>query len=453
MINWQQFGLRSNPYDTNPITEGGELPIDQAFVGRKAEIKTIQDVFLSDSRACLAILGNVGVGKTSLANYSKYILKSGKKGKILFSFRREMEASKNLLNKRNFLIEIIGSTLREIKLLDPDLIKKEELLQKLGKIVDITQSMDISVGVSIAGFGGEYAKHSTTEYPSALSMSMLEGCFFDLITYVKSHKIGGKVYSGLIVHVNNFDVVLSDKANRKSVLDFFQEIRDILQTKDVYFMFLGPSNFYQDVLSREPRVKSVFHLTPMTLSPLTKKEVVKALEERITILKSNDVVVPIQPVNDEVIYKLYDLYNGDVRSIMTGLTSILSQVSETIIEPLGTEEALLLLGKERWESLKMTPGLTNEKEEILKFIAGSGNLVTVKEIIERFKKAPANISGYYFAPLKDAGIIEVKKTEGKTKYWGLTQTYEPIRYLLQSRESIQSRTENDLKQLQLFNSK
>ena len=86
MINWQQFGLRSNPYDTLPLIEGGELPIDKAFVGRTMELQSLKDIFLSDSRACLTILGNVGVGKTSLANFHKFLFKYVEKKKSLFSF-------------------------------------------------------------------------------------------------------------------------------------------------------------------------------------------------------------------------------------------------------------------------------------------------------------------------------------------------------------------------------
>ncbi len=74
MVNWQQFGLRSNPYDTLPLIEGGELQIDKAFVGRDTELKTLRDIFLSDSRGCLTILGDVGVGKTSLVNFHKKML-------------------------------------------------------------------------------------------------------------------------------------------------------------------------------------------------------------------------------------------------------------------------------------------------------------------------------------------------------------------------------------------
>jgi len=128
MINWQQFGLKKNPYDTIPLVEGGDLPIQKAFVGREKEKEFLDNLFESENHSCLAICGNVGVGKTSLANFQKVIWKYNKP-KLLFSFRREMEACDELLNKKNFLIEIIGSVLREIKLLQPKLFKNELLIK------------------------------------------------------------------------------------------------------------------------------------------------------------------------------------------------------------------------------------------------------------------------------------------------------------------------------------
>lgn len=449
MINWQQFGLRSNPYDTLPLIEGGELAIDKAFVGRSLELNVLKDIFLSESRTCMLILGSVGVGKTSLANFHKFLFKYVEKNKPLFSFRREIEASKNILNKRSFLTEVIGSTLREIKLLDPDLVKKEDLLKQLGKLVDITQSLDISAGISIAGFGGEIGRSNTTEYPPVMSIAILENYFISLIDFIKTHKIAGKTFYGLIVHMNNFDVVLSDPANKKDTIKFFQEIRDILQTKDVYYLFLGPKNFFREIISVESRIKSVFNLSPLVITPLTKTDVIVAFEERMKLLKSPDVANYIAPFSNEVIFKLYDFYKGDVRSVMNGLKAILSQVSETIVEPLHIEEAMFLLGKEKWETIQRND-FTREQKEILKFMAIADEVVTTKDLVQKFNKTPSNISGYYLNPLKEAGVVEVKRQEGKIKYWGLTKEYAPITFILKAKKTIEQKTKEDIRQLSLF---
>jgi ABC-type antimicrobial peptide transport system permease subunit len=448
MINWQQFGLRSNPYDIVPLIEGGELPIKQAFVGRKEELKTLEDIILSENRACITILGNVGVGKTSLANFHKFIFKHDQTAKPLFSFRREIEASENLINKRSFILEIIGSVLKEIKLLHPDLIEQDPLLKKLRKLVDITQALGISGGINVGIVNANFSE-SSIDIPVIIPISILEGYFIDLIDFIRKNKIAGKTYEGLIVHVNNFDVLLKDPSQKKKVLTFFQEIRDFLQTRHVYFIFLGPKTFYRDIIAKENRIKGIFHLSPIMVGPLSKEEVLQALEERMELLKSPDVVRYITPVSQEVIFRLYDFYDGDVRSIMNAIKAILSQASDTIVEPLGLSEALLLLGKERWndvEKLDITKGQT----QILIALAKAHEYITQKDISKQFRKAQTNISSHYFSPLSQAGIIEVKREEGKMKYWGLTKEYEPIKFLLETQSLVQKRAQKDLQQLSLF---
>ncbi len=446
IINWQQFGLKKNPYDTLPLVEGGDLPIEKAFVGREKERKFLNDLFESENRLCLTICGDVGVGKTSLANFHKFIWKY-KKQKLLFSFRREIEVCEDLLDKKSFLIEIIGSVLREIKLLQPDLLKNE-LLLKLNQVVDISQTIAMSGGISIFGSGVDFGRDKTSIPPIQLSITILEEYFISLVDFIKKNEIKGKKYSGLIVHINNFDVVLLNDKTNKKVINFFNEIRDILQSQDVYFLFLGPKNFFKDIISTQQRVKSIFCQVPLKIEPLSKKEIVTALEERMELLQSNDVSGHIKPIEDEVIFRLYDLYQGDIRSIMSAVGAILSQCSDRLTKSLSVDESMLLLGEERWEKIKMAIKLTEEQETILRYLIEKDK-VSQKEIINTFEKTQANVSGYYFKPLKDAGIIEEKERIGKVPYWGLTTDYIPLKWFIESQKKLKKDIDNKSNQLSL----
>lgn len=447
-VNWQQFGLKKDPFDTTALIEGGDLPIDKAFVGREQEKSFLNGLFESSDRLCLAITGDVGVGKTSLANFHKFIWKYTKP-KLLFSFRREIEACSELLNKKNFLIEIIGSVLREIKLLDPQLLGKP-LLNKLSKIVDISQAIAISAGASAYGFGLDIGKDTSVIQPIQLSTTTLEGYFLELIDFIKQNEINGYKYSGLIVHINNFDVVLSEPENKRKVINFFNEIRDVLQTRDVYFLFLGPNNFFKDIISSQQRVKSIFYQTPLKITPLSKTEIVEAFKERMELLKSDDVKTYIRPIEDDVIFRLHDLYNGDIRLIMSSIRDILGQYSEKLAKTLTINEAMLLLGKERWERIENAMDLTPEKKEMLKYLATADKFISQKDVSALFGIAQPNVSGYYFKPLKDNGIIEEKEKVGKIPYYGLTKDYVPLKWLLEAQGQVKSNLENQTSQLQLF---
>ena len=433
-INWQQFGLKTNPYDTDPLVDGGELPLKDAFIGRDGEREILSDLFESETNICLTLCGDTGVGKTSLANFQKFIWKNNTKNP-LFSCRREVEASDTLLDKQSFLLEIIASVLREIALIEPKLLS-DPMLSRLNAIIDFTQMTTISGGISadVAGFGGgiNFAKDRSNSLPIKLTVASTEQHLLNLLKFIKEKTIGGRQYRGLIIHVNNFDVVLMDKDNRKKVVAFFNEIRDILQTKDTYFLFLGPADFYSQIIAPEQRVKSIFVRTPLLVKPLSKTEVVSAFEKRMELLKSNDVKQYIKPIDDEVVSRLYDLYGGDIRSVMTGIKDILGQCSDRLLQQLSVNEAMTLLGRERWERVESQ--LTKGQKTILKFLVKNDKYISTKEASDILKKS--NISGYYFKPLKDLGILEEKERKGKTVYLGLTVEYQPLRWWVESEEGI-----------------
>lgn len=309
--------------------------------------------------------------------------------------------------------------------------------------------MAISGGGSAFGFGLEFGGEKINTSPLQLSITLLEECFINLINFITSNKIKGLEYSGLIVHVNNFDIILSNEKGKEMAINFFDEIRDVLQTPNVYFLFLGPKNLFKDIIGARQRVKSIFYQTPLIVSPLSKTEIAKAFEERMQLLKSDDVSLYIKPMEDEAIYKIYDLYGGDIRSIMSSVLDILGQYSEKLAKPLSVNEAMLLLGKERWEKIENVMKLTAEQKEILKYLARAEKFISQKELVKMFKKAQSNVSGYYFKPLKDNNIIEEKERVGKTHYYGLTADYNPLKWLLESQKKVNENIEQQSKQMKM----
>ncbi|MDP2750152.1 MAG: hypothetical protein Q8O89_04945, partial [Nanoarchaeota archaeon] len=328
----------------------------------------------------------------------------------------------------------------------------DDLLKKISQIVDISQTMAISGGVSAFGFGLDIGKERVTTSPIQLSATLLEEYFIALINFLKTNNIKGLKYSGLVVHVNNFDIILSSEQSKESAISFFDEIRDILQTPDVYFLFLGPKNLFKDIISARQRVKSIFYQTPLLLNPLSKTEIIEAFEERMQLLKSDDVASYIKPIEDEVIYKIYDLYNGDIRSIMASIIDVLGQYSEKLAKPLSVNEAMLLLGKERWEKIENVIKLTTEQKTILKYLASAEKLISQKEIVKMFNKTQSNVSGYYFKSLRDNNIIEEKERNHNTPYYGLTSDYIPLKWLIKSQEVVNKSIADKSGQLSLFTS-
>lgn len=446
IINWEDYGLRKNPFDTLPLLEGGDLPLEKAFVGRDEEKKYLNELFSSDSHANIVVCGNVGSGKTSLVSFHKYFWKYNQKERPLFSSRREIEATASVLNKKSFLLEIIGSVLREVQLIEPKLVKNNVLLSKLHTLLDITQTISLSGGISLAGFGGDIGRDVAINQPYHLTESVIEQYFHSLIEWIKANKIADIQFQGLIVHMNNFDVVY--ESDPSLVKKFFQEIRDVLQTQDVYFIFIGPKKFYDESIRKFSRVHSVFHRDPILLSPLSKHEILEALKERMEILKSEKVKSYIRPFEDNVIFALYDLFEGDTRSILSSLKDILSRSSSLLPRPLSADEAMFLLGKERWNRVTLKK-LTNDQLEILKYIALQSRPITQAEVAKDCKKQLSNISSYYFKPLKNLGILEEKEKIGKKKYWSLTSEYAPLHKMMKLQQKVENAAKEKSQQMAL----
>ncbi len=448
-IDWQQFGLKKDPYDNSPLVEGGDLPIEEVFVNRKEEQEFLNNLCDAGERLCITICGDPGVGKTSLANRHKFFWKNRHTPKRLFSFRREIDISPSLLDKKTFLIEIIGSVLRELQLLDPDLLKGE-LLQKLTSIVDISQATTLAGGgLSFAGFGADVNIEKSRLQPVQLAVTTLEHYFQLLLAFIKENAIDKKRYDGLIVHVNNFDTVLADVSGRKQVRNFFQEMRDILQTKGAYFIFLGPRDFFQDIIASSQRVKSIFH-APLFLEPLSKTDIVRAFDERMGLLRSKDIVKYIKPVEDEVVFRLYDVYRGDMRLIMSGLRAALNQFAGKIARSLSLDEALFLLGQELLDEIEKRMRPTRQQKQILHYFMESKGPISQKEVATHFHKAPTNVSGYYLRPFREACVIEEKSKEGRTPLWDFTREYMPLKFLKESQRKLQEDIVRQSQQLKLF---
>ncbi len=450
-ISWTLYGLKKNPFDTAPLVEGGDISIDKAFTGRVHERNVIDSIISSYEQACIIIEGKVGVGKTSLASFEKVIWKSGKKNKKLFSFRGELEASMRSLNKQTFLLEVIHALLREIELVDPEMIQNNPFLQELSQIVMTTLAATTTTSGTVSGslpFIGSAITHETSHVrvtPMIVTDAFLEIHFEKLIHIIRTQKIAGNNHDGLIIHMNNFDVIMQDQSDKKKVISFFQEMRDVFQTKHCIFIFLGPHGFYQDIIARHARVKAIFS-PPLILRSLSKTEIIWTVKERLQILRSENVSRVIEPVTDEVISYLYDLFEGDLRAIFRGVSDILSQ-SGQLVSTKTLVEAQMLLAKERLA--KIQPSLTKEQLQVLFTILEFDRPFTQTDITNRLQKSQTNLSGYYFSILKDLDVIEFVEKKDRFKYWQLSREYAPLKEFIQSKQTQTDKIDNE-NQISLF---
>jgi DNA-binding transcriptional ArsR family regulator len=136
-----------------------------------------------------------------------------------------------------------------------------------------------------------------------------------------------------------------------SLSAFFEEVRDVLQTPNVYFVFVGYTGMFQQIIVPQERVRSIFFGRSIHLPPLSREEVHQAIHRRYRLLAAQPKRW-IPPVDDLVIDYLYEVFQGRIRFIMDAITTLVTQLPDGMTGTLDTEAAQALLAQLTWERVQ-----------------------------------------------------------------------------------------------------
>ena len=289
---WQGYGLTQNPFQTSALTEGGALDVGKVFVGRDKEINKINSVIKNSSHSILILGGSVGVGKTSLVNHIKKYWKYSNSAKGLFSSRREIETNIQNLTKKRFILEIISSIINEIELVDPTLLRNP-ILRPIVSLISVinTGGLRTEFGINY-GIGSIKTSNSEEYYSSGeIPDTALEAYLKKLIKIIKEKGVKDNAYDGVLVHVNNLDVILSEQDGEKALVRFFDEIRDLLTFDNIHYVFIGPKDMYKRVIGSRNRVSSIVSDSPILIDPLSKTQIIEAIYERIVKIEKYKILL------------------------------------------------------------------------------------------------------------------------------------------------------------------
>ncbi|MFQ5621032.1 MAG: AAA family ATPase, partial [Candidatus Nanoarchaeia archaeon] len=205
---WRKYGLRANPYFNSPLTiDGGTLPIS-AFIGRENEQQQLRSAIKLGGEVRCLIVGDPGVGKTSLVNYVRS--QAAKNG--FFTPSREIEINR-VISGNEFIILTLSSIFDEIKRRDIQL--PEHLHDQLDAFYMLNS------------YGENFMEVVNT---SQLNRQKLISLFQNVVKELVNPR-----FKGLILHYDNLDNIEDDEG----IVDMFSDIRDFLLTKDIVFFFVG----------------------------------------------------------------------------------------------------------------------------------------------------------------------------------------------------------------------
>lgn len=409
---WRKYGLKDNPYFIAPLTVSGEKVPIEIFTGRSEEINKLIKL-ISSGNERFFVVGNAGVGKTSLVNYVRSKAQEGR----FFSPSNEIELN-YAMSGQEFLVSTLNNIYQEVKIRNIQL--SDEIQNDLERIHSLTKIM-----------GKE------TDELTSLNFERLKELFKTLVKEIVHPR-----YKGIILHYDNLDNI----KDVENIPKMFGEIRDILLTDNVTFIFVGNSFLPQDI-GYNQRVRQIFYYPPINIFELDLKEIKEILEKRIKYLALSPNSLPDIPHTEEALKTLFNLYNGNIRHILRSLSTCVQDLADTN-NPVEINNSLLksiLVEKAKKDYLD---GLTKVEKDILIKMLEHGKAITPTEISKITKKKLTNVSAVYLPKLRVKTAVEITGKEGRNVYYEvrpevkwllLEEKKETIKTELKKKEYIESK--------------
>ena len=392
---WELYGLRTNPFSTNPLlVKGGVLPID-CFIGRKEELTQLSKQFRSSGGSRTLVVGDVGVGKTTFVNVARY--KAISDGKFFTPFSEV--GVQETWTAFDFVLNTLYAIYSSLYAESSEKLISKEAYRKLERVVGMDVMSARGFGISVMGSGVDLSNERTG--PIKLTFTALKDLLNEIIQDInKSSK------KEVILHYNNLERIKENK-----VRQLFEDLRDTLQTPNAHFVFVG--NFVVGgIIQSVQRVASIFSEV-ITIKELTLNEIKEVIDLRLKRLGIEDLNIT-KPYEDAALRLLYELYGGNIRNILNSLGAAVLQATDQLPIRLSADELSIILKTIAERKLKQS-GLQPKALEILKRILEREE-VTNKNLAELVHTSRSNVS-IYIRDLHDAGFVFLKRRKGKDKYW------------------------------------
>ena len=416
---WHNYGLRSNLYFTEPLLiEQDHDTLVKLFVGREKEKEAISEIIKLGGGTRFLVIGEAGVGKTSLVNYMRSRTKE-------VSFFTPSAEIKFLSSWRvdDIIVTTISEMYQELKSYGGD-IEDRNLKSQLENVFQLSELL------------------VDVERTFNINTQKLASIFNQLVNEII--KSGFKC---IILQYNNLDNIKdSDK-----LLSLLNDLREFLQNRNVIYAFLGDEKT-RDLIELRPRFREIFVLEHVYVNNLSNKEIKEIINKRIDYLKIKEYNF-VRPHTEECIDVLFDLYKGNLRSILNSLSYSLRGVKEPkTISKVELKERLLS-SAERLFLNKLSP---LERDILYRII--SLDKVSNSDIAKEFKKKRQNVSAY-FKKLEDIQAIELHSKEGTRIYYkptiesqwlGLRISDTEIKREEKAKKEKQRETIEKLKDMNLF---
>ena len=374
-----KFGLKSDPYFVDALTIEGSPVSFESFIGRERESKELHRIIASGGGHRCMIIGEAGVGKTTLVNY----VKSQAKKQGYFSPNDEIRFEDNW-KLNHVIINTLQSLYLEMKSKDLKL-DEPKLMNALEDLFEFSRIM----------------QDSNADVDSVMTTNSLQ--LMDLFKKI-THQIIKAGYRAIIVQYNDFDNI-DDMAHLSRLLN---NLRDYFLNSNVIFILIWDGSL-PHIVSFKSRLRQIF-TSEIQVATLSYENVKNIIDKRISLLKLNDKIQVMRPHSEDSLRILYDLYSGNIRDILNSLSSSVDENNIGTASVVRTKEILVQKAKERF-----TDKISPTELKILNYIVSVGT-ITNAELAKKFDKPPQNISKY-LKKLSEVRAIKVHSVEGRQIFY------------------------------------
>jgi len=298
MTMWNEFGFRTNLYDTQPIHGNDEGEV--LLVGRKKELRIIKNR-ISNFNSVVTVEGPNGVGKTSLILVAAHQLekdtqKKGKSSLVLLpkplQFTREDSAFEF---KRKVYAKIASYFIDNEK----QLAKRLDLQFALRPLRDwLENPLFTELGGQVMGYGASMGKSPNT------STSFDFHGFFDIVERLL--KAAFTDQGGIICVLDNLEILNTSKKAQEHL----EALRDdLFSIHGVRWVVCGARGIVKSVASTS-RLQGRLS-DPLEVKPLPKSEIPKLIQARVDTFKKNGTATP--PVGADSFVHIFSVLNENLR--------------------------------------------------------------------------------------------------------------------------------------------
>jgi DNA-binding transcriptional ArsR family regulator len=388
---FSQWNLRSNPFDTSPISLG---TLDW-FVGREAEVILCRRL-AAQQKSVLVVEGGIGSGTTSFGNMVRF-------GSGVCTPRMEI-AVYRAWTAQILLENVLVAVIREVWR-DPS-SHRSSTVRELYSLVQRVEQTVLSGGMTIMGTGGHAGGNIAVTQPGIVPLETLRA---GLITLAENHR-SVPDSSAFVIQLNNLDLNRTFSADE--LRWFLNEIRDSLQLPGFSWLLVGDAGLNHFITTDVPRIASIV-AHDVRILPLSDAEFIQVVKKRIHAC-SLDGEEGVSPFDEDLFLRIYRAAGGSLRDAFNICSKLCLAVAKSpLYETITHREAEQILAE------LQAPRLRNIKDNPLQHAIlieiGDSPGINQKQLVSILKKQqPAVSRALKF--LYEADLIRSEKEGVSTCY-------------------------------------